>query len=440
MTLPHPRVHHRRVLALLLATVATAASAQQDDGAQRDERAARERELRLSQQSPRALIDNEVVQRLRPGYDAVGIGMGGFRAYPKVTVQLAYDSNVLETTVATADESVTVQPSISIRSEWARHGLGLDASASIDRFAQRQTENSETYDVALNGVLDFGEGGHLHGLGRFARAIESRGSVGDLFPGGEPVRYRKQQLSAGVEQHLPGLFAALDGDFARYRYDDIVYQSTKYPQDYRDRDESRVTGQAAFRIAPLMAFFTELSANRVRYQPREAAADFSSHGESILAGITFQLPAMLSGELGIGYVRQRYDELPLGPVYGLTYDLSVLWNVTPLLTATAGAHRTIQQTPYQAAPSIIESRFELKFDYELLRNLLVNVQGTLTLDDFGAGYAVDARRNFAIDLRYLMNRTMSADLLLDWSQQKAHSSLLRANKGGSVRVGLTAQR
>jgi hypothetical protein len=76
----------------------------------------------------------------------------------------------------------------------------------------------------------------------------------------------------------------------------------------------------------------------------------------------------------------------------------------------------------------------------LLRNLLVNVQGTLTLDDFGSAYAVDSRRRVALGIRYLMNRTLSADVLVDWRQQKASSSFLRAYDGASVRVGLTAQR
>jgi hypothetical protein len=425
----------RLALPLGLLVMASAASAQRID-----ESEIRERELRLSQQSPRALIDNGVVQRLRPGYDAEGIAVGGFRAYPKVAVQLAYDTNTLETPIASADEQVTIRPSISVRSNWERHSLNLDAAASIERFGKNKTENADNYDVGLNGVLDFGLGGHVKGLGRIARQVEDRGSIGDLFPGGEIVRYRKQELAGGIEEHLPGLFASLDGDFGRYRYYDVHYRGVTFSQDYRDRDESRVTGQVAFRIAPRMAFFTEASANSVQYRSQPAGSDFSSHGQSVLAGITFQIPAMVSGEIGIGYIRQTYDELPLGPVYGLTYDLSALWNVTPLLTATVGVHRSIQQTPYQAAPSIIETRFEMKLDYELLRNVLVNVQGTLTLDDFGGAYSIDSRRKVSLGVRYLMNRTLSADFLVDWRKQKASSSFLRAYDGASVRVGLTAQR
>lgn len=418
--------------------MASAASAQSHEAT--DEAEIREHELRLSQQSPRALIDNGVVQRLRPGYDAQGIAIGGFRAYPQVSVQLAYDTNALRTTVEAPDEEAIIRPSLSIRSTWARHGLGLDASASIERFVRNASEDAVNYNVALNGVLDFGLGGHLHGLGRIARDIEDRGSIGDQFPGGDPVHYDKREVAGGIEEHLPGMFLSIDGDFARYRYEDVQYQGVTYSQAYRDRDEKRVAGQVAFRIAPRMALFTEVAANDVKYASQPAGADFSSHGQSVLAGITFQIPAILSGEAGIGYIRQTYDDLPLGPVYGLTYDLSALWNATPLLTVTVGAHRSIQQTPYRQAPSIIETRFEVKFDYELLRNLLVNVQGTITLDDFGKAFSVDTRRNASISLKYLMNRNLSADLQIEWRQQRANSSFLRAYDGAVVRVGLTAQR
>jgi hypothetical protein len=428
----------RALLPLGLALMASAASAQSHEAT--DEAEIRENELRLSQQSPRALIDNGVVQRLRPGYDAQGIPIGGFRAYPQVSVQLAYDTNALRTTIEAPDEEAIIRPSLSIRSTWARHGLGLDASASIERFVRNPAQNTVNYDVAANGVLDFGLGGHLHGLGRIARDIEDRGSVGDLFPGGDPVHYNKREAAAGIEEHLPGMFLSLDGDFARYRYEDVQYQGTNYSQDYRNRDEKRLVGEVDFRIAPRMALFTQVAANSVQYSSQQPGSDFSSHGKSILAGITFQIPSILSGEAGIGYIRQTYDDLPLGPVFGLTYDLSALWNATPLLTVTVGAHRSIQQTPYQQAPSIIETRFEVKFDYELLRNLLVNVQGTITLDDFGKAFSVDTRRNASISLKYLMSRSLSADLQLEWREQRANSSFLRAYNGAAVRVGLTAQR
>jgi hypothetical protein len=430
----------RTLLPVLLLAIASAASAQDADRDRIDEREAREHELRLSQQSPRALIDNAVVQRLRPGYDAEGIAIGGFRAYPKVAVQLAYDTNALRAQVDAADETAVIRPSLSIQSSWERHSLTLDASAAIERYARHGFENAESYDVTLGGVVDFGLGGHLHGLAHVGRNIEDRGSVGDLFPDGEPVRYHKQQLAGGIEEHLPGLFASLDGDFSRYRYDEVTDQGVTFSQDYRNRDETRAKGQVALRIAPRMAFFTEVSANSVRYDSQPAQADFSSHGQSVLAGITFQLPAMLSGEIGIGYIRQAYDELPLGPVYGLTYDLAALWNVTPLLTLTVGVHRSIQQTPYSQAPSIIETRFETKADYELLRNLIVHAEGTVTLDDFGKLIPVDRRFDLSIGGRYLMNRTLSADLVVEWQRQQARSSFLRSYDGTAVRIGLTAQR
>lgn len=429
----------RVCVTLGLALTASAACAQEITRAATDERQTRERELRLSQQSPRALIDNAVVQRLRPGYDPVGVPLGGFRAYPRIDVRLGYDTNVLQLPVAESDETLAIRPSLSIRSDWERHSLSLDTAASIERFAQHGSENLENYDAALNGTLDFGRGGHLHALGRVGRNNEDRGSIGDLFPGGRPVRYDRTQLAGGVEEHLPGMFVALDGDFARYRYDAVRYQGVTFAQDYRDRNETRVTGQVAFRIAPRMALFTEVSANDAAYRDK-TAGNFSSHGASILAGLTFQIPALLSGELGIGYVRQKYAELPLGPVYGLTYDLAVLWNATPLLTATAEAHRSIQQTPYVQAPSIIETRFGLKLDYELLRNILINAQGALTLDRFGAGVPVDRRTNASLGVRYLIDRTFSADLTLEMRKQKARSSFIRPYDGAAVRLGLTAQR
>lgn len=442
MIAPAFPVWRARAVAILLLLLASPALAQDDivDRARSDDSAVGERTLRLSQQSPRALIDNVVIQRLRPEYDAVGVAIGGFRAYPRLSLQAVYDTNIFETPNRQSDAEAIIQPSVSIVSNWERHSLGLDASALIERFAHFSSEDVERYDVSANGVLDFGLGGHLHGLGRIAQDIENRGSIGDLFPGGEPVRYRKDQLTGGVEEHLPGAFFSLDGDYSRFRYSDVLYQGVTFSQAYRDRTETHGTGQVALRIAPRLALFTELSANRERYRFRNSPSDFSSHGESALVGLTFQVPAIISGELGVGYLRQVYDFLPIRPVDGPTFDLSVLWNLTPLFTITGGAHRSIQQTPFLESPSIIESRFSLKFDYELLRNLLLNGEGIVTLDDFGADRRVDRRLNIDFGARFLMRRTLSADLSVGWRRQYAFSNFLRPYQGMSVRVGLTAQR
>jgi len=430
-------LHGLAPLALLFC--GSAAWGQQKDLDAINERTMRERELRLSQQSPRALIDNVVIQRLRPEYDAAGIDAGGFRIFPTLGVQLVYDSNVFETPNPESDEELVIQPGVSIRSKWQRHALGLNASATVERFARHPTENLTNYEIGANGALDFGLGGHLFGLGRIGRDHESRGTVGDLFPGGEPVRFRYRQLSSTLEEHLPGVFMSLIGDYYRYRYEDVRYQGVTYSQDYRNRQEARVNGQLAFKLNAGLAFFTEVAANDVNYSDQKDV-DFSSHGQSVLAGFTFQSPSMWSGEIGVGYLRQEYDRLPIPPVDGPTYDFAFIWNVTPLLTGTFNAHRSIQQTPFVQAPSIIESRLSAQFDYELLRNLLINVHGVLILDDFGRGYRTDTRYEQSVSAQFLINRTLRATASIEYRDQNARSSFLRPYQGVAIKIGLQAQR
>jgi hypothetical protein len=400
----------------------------------------REHDLRLAQQSPRALIDNVVVQRLRPAYDAAGIDAGGFRFYPKLETQLVYDDNIFDAPNKESDEQLVLSPGLSVKSIWSRHALGADASVSIQRFARHPTENLENYALSFNGTLDFGFGGHLFGVGRIAKESEGRGTLGDVFPGGEPVQYDRQQLAGTVEEHWVGAFAKLDGDFSRLRYDDVHYQGATYSQDYRNRDEAHGSAEVALKIGAGLAFFTELTANQVRYVDQQATADFSSHGESVLGGVTFQIPALLSGELGIGYLRQTYDTLPLRPVDGPTYNFSLIWNPTPLFTVTLNAHRSIEQTPYVQAPSIIENRFSAVIDYELLPNVLFNFRAVVLHDDFGRTYRVDKRYEGTLTVQYLISRVLRATASIERRDQQAGSSFLRPYTGTTLRIGLTAQR
>jgi hypothetical protein len=432
---------HRKVIKLTLLSVtilSAPAWAQATDHDAIDEAHMREHDLRLMQQSPRALIDNVVVQRLRPLYDAAGIDVASFRFYPKMDAQLVYDDNIFEAPRKEADEFLIFGPSLSVRSQWHRHSLGLEAGASAQRFARHPSENLENYNVAVNGILDFGLGGHLSGVGRIAKENEARGTLGDVFPGGEPIQFQHNQLTGRIEENWVGVYARLEGEVGRFRYDDVRYQGVTYSQRYRDRDDARVAGELALKIGGGLAFFTEFTANKVRYLDRQAP--FSSHGESVLAGLTFQVPTLLSGEIGIGYLRQTYDTLPLRPVDGPTYNVVLIWNPTTLFTVTVNAHRSIQQTPFVQAPSIIENRFDIVFDYELLPNVLFNLRANVILDDFGRTYRVDKRYEGILTGQYLINRFLRVSASIERRNQQAGSSFLRPYHGTALRIGLTAQR
>ena len=432
----------RRCSALALATMLASvpAHAQQAERDFRDDRQERERAVRLSQQSPRLLIENVVIQRERPQYDLVGLPVGGLRLFPSVNMRLNYDSNVFNAPSGEGDAFVRIEPALALRSDWTRHAIELDASGAIERFAQLKANDVNTYDLRALGTLDIGRGGHVTGNAHVARAVEARGSIGDLFPGGEAITYRLHEANLGATEYYAGLLGSLGAHFAEYRYHGVTYQGVSYPQDYRDRRELTGRADLAVPISANVALFVEVDGNDVNYRNPSGTSDFSSHGGAAIGGLAFQIPRLLSGEFGVGYLRQEYDVLPLPAISGLSYDFSMVWNVTQMVTLSARSQRNVQQTPYVQAPAVIASTSTLRVDYELLRNLLVNLTFAVTDYDFGKTNRTDTLYNGSLSFHYLASRSLTADLVVEARGQKARSPFNRSYHGQAVRLGVTAQR
>ena len=70
-----------------------------------------------------------VLERERPAYDAKGIPLGGFRLYPRLNFDTAYDDNVFRLPAAQSDWYFRETPTLRLRSQWGQHFLEVYGGA-----------------------------------------------------------------------------------------------------------------------------------------------------------------------------------------------------------------------------------------------------------------------------------------------------------------------
>jgi hypothetical protein len=267
--------------------------------------------------------NTSVRQRPRPDYEAVGLKTGGFTLYPRVTVEATHDDNIYA--VASGEQSDTiwrVKPEVAARSNWSRNALGAFASASINRYSDFDTENTEEYTLGVNGRLDVERGSYISASVQWQQLTEPRtsitaGTLAGATP--KPVEYSLWSGNVTGVKEFNRLRLTGKLDSKKFDYDD---QGGVVRSEHRDRDEFYYGGKAEYAVSPDTAVFASLTGNTREYdvdflgraaspgvpaQPALRARD--SDGYVATVGANFDVSQSVRGEIEAGYMSQSYDQL-----------------------------------------------------------------------------------------------------------------------------------
>ncbi|WP_165184048.1 outer membrane beta-barrel protein [Caulobacter soli] len=361
-----------------------------------------------------------VRQRPRPDFEAIGIKAGGFTVFPRVTLSATHDDNIYAT--ATDEQSDTiwrVKPEVAVRSNWSRNALGAFASATINRYSDFDTENTEEYTIGANGRLDLERGSNIAGSLQYQALTEPRTSPTSPVAATAPVEYTlvTGNLTAIKEFNRLRLTGRLDNK--TYDYDDARNAAGGViDQDTRDRDEFYYGGKAEYAVSPDTAVFFSLVGNKKDYDLAIAGRD--SDGYVVSGGVNFEISQVARGEIEGGYMDQSYDNPAYANVSGFNAKGRVEWFPTELTTVTLNGSRTIEEAVAAGSQGYISNNLSAGVDHELLRNVLLSAQASYGKDNYQTIDRDDKRTGFNASATYLMNRNVG--LILAYTFLKQNSS------------------
>jgi hypothetical protein len=364
--------------------------------------------------------NTSVRQRPRPDYEAIGMKAGGFTLYPRVTVEAVHDDNIYA--VATGEQSDViwrVKPEVAARSNWSRHAVGAFASASVNRYADFDTENTEEYTLGFNGRLDVERGSYISASAQWQALTEPRTAITAGTPAGataKPVEYYlwSGNLTGVKEFNRLRLTGKLDTK--KFDYDD--QGSLTFNQNNRDRDEFYYGGKAEYAVSPDTAVFASLVGNTKEYDTAVAGRD--SDGYVATVGANFDLSQAVRGELEAGYMSQSYDNPLYGDIDGLSAKGRVEWFPTELTTLNVAGSRSIEESTAPGSQGYLANSVSVGVDHELLRNVLLAANASYGKDKYEGVDRDDKRTGFNASAAYLLNRNVG--LFLTYTYLKQESS------------------
>ena len=234
-----------------------------------------------------------VRDRARPGYDAVGIHVGGFTVYPQASVTGKYDDNIYASDNNTKSDFITeLASSIAVNSNWSRHALNFNAGVAKSFYNSHSGENRLDWNVGMDGRLDVTRDTQFNGALSYQKLHEDRGDPNSPGASSEPVPYKLFNASAGIDQRFNRMTAGVSASLDDYNYDNVV-STTGVPinQDFRDRKEYTENLKLGYDVSPDTNVYVQGSLNQRKYDqhPPVVALNRDSKGYAAVVGSDFRL-------------------------------------------------------------------------------------------------------------------------------------------------------
>jgi hypothetical protein len=376
--------------------------------------------------------DLPVPNRPRPEYDPAGIPAGSFLVLPSVTFTAQYDDNIFADERGKVSDYVFVlSPNVAFNSNWNNHALNFNAGAELGRNKDFKSENYNDWHVATDGRLDVLRDMAITAGAAFERAHEDRGSPNDVG-GAEPTEYDRVSANVGVQKKITRITMQAGLDFR-----DFDFHNTRggiIDENLRDRKEYTGTARVGYELIPNVSAFAQGSYNWRRYdldKPR------NSDGYRVVAGTSFDLGGVTSGEVFVGYRRQTYDDPAFSPASGVTYGGSLLWLPTGLTSVELTLLNEVEETIQGSSSGYVTNAVTLNVDHELLRNLLLGAKVAYNNNDYKGLTRNDDVWQYGVSAKYLFSRNFRFQA--EYRRETRSSNLVGADyKRNIVMLGVTA--
>ena len=335
-----------------------------------------------------------------------GIDLGNYLLYLTVGAGTTYDDNIYLTPKGeVADFRTEATASMAFMSRLPRHLLDVYLDGRYVSFAENEENNYLDGGAAAEWRLDI-DHGHALG-GRLASTYEHEDRLGVESPleAREPVPVLNNEAEVVFTRDQGRLGATFGLDAADHDYSDVeAFDGSTIDQDFRDMTSYGAYLGLNYRFSPGYKLLTRLRAGRETYDdPGSARRDATVYDAK--AGLAFEISPLWRAFVTAGYGFVDYDDQIQESAGAFVYDGQLQWLATPLLTVTATAGQSVSTTSFATSGVLVETRAELKAEYEAMRNLMLSASVRYEQDDVG-GERTDDTYAAKIGAEYTINKNL----------------------------------
>ena len=379
-----------------------------------------------------------VRQRAHADYDPVGVRLDAFMFYPSVTIGVQYDSNLFATTQPIGDWALVTAPELRVLADRGDGTYVLDLGAAhytyrkydaeerTDAYARFRLSKPITRDIIWDAAFEA------------ARRHELREDALSFTDATEPIPYRDLNAQSAVTRTFNRFGVMIGGRIRNLHFENVEdYEVAPFGQGLRDGTIVTTTLKPFYDFSPGYRAYARIDLSRRDYVG-EGQQNRDSQGIDGRAGLEFRLSALLFGSAELGYLTYDYDNPLIPNVEGLSAAARVIWLMTPLMTLTFFTQRSVAELASPDQEGRLDFSAGAQLDYEILRNLILSLEGVYKNEDFVVAGRTDDIFKLSAKMDYLISRSIHLGLTYNYIERSSDDSNLDFQKH-VVTLNVTAQ-
>lgn len=310
-----------------------------------------------------------------------GIRAGNYIISPEARGLVTYDDNIFSSNKQKEwDIRSELDPAVRFQSHLPRHVLDFSLDGKLVDFAQHADQNYADIKGRLDGALHFDSAHTLSASVLSSLGHDERSSPSFPYVARDPVEIIHNKAAVGITRDVGRLYGTISAAAESWNYADNVRLDGK-PLNLDSRDTQAYSTQLRFgyRISPGYDFVGKVRGIK-KLNEGEGGIDQDSLGYEALAGLAFETDPLLRWRIMGGYGIRDYEKAGLPSLTTTLLEGSVEWLPTQRLTIYGTITRRINETGGPDGGAALQTGGELRADYEIYHNLLLNA-GLYIRDD-----------------------------------------------------------
>ncbi|HUS96291.1 MAG TPA: outer membrane beta-barrel protein [Hyphomicrobiaceae bacterium] len=374
-------------------------------------------------------------------YQPIGHRIGSFILLGNVETDVAWFSNVFNSTQARSDVAAEARTGLRLVSNWRRHAAEVSFNGNIGAFREFDRENPKAYTLQGRGRLDVSRFTNVETLVSRAVTQESRSSIDSRAGALDRPFVTTDQVAASLNHRFNRLRIQLRGAMQDAQYGDAVVVGGTVSNLDRNLQTTAGAVRASWEFKPTLFAFAEVGLDRRAYEAaaRSDGIQRDSQGERYRAGVSFgNSSQILRGEIGLGYGRQRPDDTRLPDVDGILIDGNVAWRISGLTSMIFTAASDVSETTLAGSAGAWNRTAGVEIRHAFRRHLIGNAGLSYNVQDFSGVSLVEKSLTTSAGLEYYLNRNIT---LFGRYRHVAFTSDIetRNYNADEVRVGMRIQ-
>ena len=381
-----------------------------------------------------------VADRVFSAFTAQGVRVGAFDVYPGLAIGGLYTSDVFANDQNRhGDYALVVRPEVTVRTSSGPYQLSAFGRGDFRQYADHGSESTDEGLGGIEGNLAIGPLSSLSAGASYGSLIEPRFAADSPVDAARPLSYTSIDAFAGgtIEGASTRVILRADVSSLRFRDAPRVGGGTLFPQD-RDRDRYQGLVRVERALSPAVSLYGAVSLNKIDYRlPIPGVGTRDSSGYGIYAGSSFEVTALLRGDVRLGYIRQNFDLTGVRPLSGLGALGTLVFSPNALWTITAKGESSIQDSGVPGSGGYLHRGGSLRADNELRRYIVASIEGGYFTDtyrglerrdrlpyvDAGLTYLSHNHWNARLGYRYLARSCTCSGGATDFEDNRASLTL-----------------